>query len=211
MHTVTFISTIHLEIGRCNADELHRIIEKLKPEVVFLEAIEETYSEYENYLFATYGVYHTKLEISALQKYNATNSFQYVPVCENGLSEAFHRKNKIVCQHREMQRLLDNYNLLAATHGFRFLNSLESIYLQEEMRRLECRILDDNEMVKIIEADIDEYENPMIRNIYSFCRNNPFGSAIFMCGAAHRRSIIEKIEKSTREEKVDLNWAVFES
>ena len=42
-------------------------------------------------------------------------------------------------------------------------------------------------------SDIDAYENSMIRNIYSYWNNNHFSSAIFMCGAAYRKSIIEKI------------------
>jgi len=54
MHHITFISTIHAEIGKCNAEELYKIIDKLSPEVIFLEAIDETYSEYEKYLFMTY-------------------------------------------------------------------------------------------------------------------------------------------------------------
>src|SRR6188472_2435266 len=107
MHNITFISTIHKEIGKCNAEELYKIIEKLSPEVIFLEAVDETYSEYENYLFSTYGVYHKKLEISALQKYNSKSTFEYVPVCDNGLSDAFHGKTKIVCQNREVQKLID--------------------------------------------------------------------------------------------------------
>ena len=209
MHNITFISTIHAEIGKCNAEELYKIIEKLSPEVIFLEAVDETYSEYENYLFSTYGVYHKKLEISAIQKYSSNTSFEYVPVCENGLSDAFHRKIKIVSQNRELQRLIDNFNYMAAEHGFKFLNSLECISLQEEMRVLESCILNNSEVDKIVKEDIHAYENPMIRNIYSYCNNNHFSSAIFMCGAAHRKSIIEKIEKSKTEEKLNVTWTIF--
>jgi hypothetical protein len=57
MGHITFISTIHKEIGKCNAKELYKIINKLSPEVIFLEAVDETYSEYEHYLFSTYGVF----------------------------------------------------------------------------------------------------------------------------------------------------------
>ena len=210
MQNITFISTIHKEIGKCNAEELYKIIKKLNPEVIFLEAVDETYSNYENYLFSTYGEYHKKLEISAIQKYNCDTSFEYVPVCENGLSDAFHKKNKIVCRIRDLQKLIDNFISLAEKHGFTFLNSLECINLQEEMRVLETRILDNSDLDNIVKADIDAYENPMIRNIYSYCNKNDFSSAIFMCGAAHRKSIIEKIEKSKIEEQVNLTWTIFE-
>lgn len=210
MHHITFISTIHKEIGNCSAEELYKIIKKLSPEIIFLEAVDDTYSEYEKILFSTWGQFHKKLEIAAIQKYNLNTSFEYVPVCENGLSDAFDRKNKIVCENREMQQLIDNYNFLAEKQGFKFLNSLESINLQEEMRVLETRVLNNNELDEIVKADIEAYEKPMIRNIYSYCNNNHFSSAIFMCGVAHRKSIIEKIEKSKTEEQVHLTWTIFE-
>lgn len=100
---------------------------------------------------------------------------------------------------------------MAAENGFEFLNSLECINLQEEMRVLESRILNSSEMDKTVKADIEAYEKPMIRNIYSYCNNNHFSSAILMCGAAHRKSIIEKIEKSETEEQVNLTWTIFEN
>jgi len=211
MHNITFISTIHKEIGKCNAEELYKIIKKLNPEVIFLEAVEETCSNYESYVFSTYGVYHGKLEIAAIQKYNCDTSFEYVPVCENGLSDAFHKKNKIVGQNRDLLKLMDNFISLAEKHGFKFLNSSESMNLQEEMRLLEIEVLNDSHLDKIVKADIEAYENPMIRNIYSYCNKNDFSSAIFMCGAAHRKSIIEKIEKSKTEEQVNLTWNIFEN
>ncbi|MCO5272640.1 MAG: hypothetical protein M9954_13365 [Cyclobacteriaceae bacterium] len=199
-----------MEMGNCSAEELYKIIEKLSPEVIFLEAVDDTYSEYEKILFSTWGQFHKKLEIAAIQKYNLNTSFEYVPVCENGLSDAFDRKNKIVCENREMQQLIDNYNFLAEKQGFKFLNSLESINLQEEMRVVETRVLNNTELDEIVKADIEAYENPMIRNIYSYCNDNQFSSAIFMCGVAHRKSIIEKIEKSKAEEQVNLTWTIFE-
>jgi hypothetical protein len=150
------------------------------------------------------------LEIFAIQKYCSNTAVIYVPVCENGLSDAFHQKIKIVCQNSELQKLIDNFNALAGKHGFIFLNSLECINLQEEMRLLESRILNNSDMDKIVKADIDAYENPMIRNIYSYASNNRFTSAIFMCGAAHRKSIIEKIERSKAEEQMTLTWTIFE-
>jgi hypothetical protein len=211
MHNIIFISTIHKEIGECNADELCNIIAKLNPEVIFLEAVDETYSAYENYLFSKFGIYHKKLELSAIQKYSHIHSFEYVPVCENYLSEAFHQKNKLVSENKDLQKLIDNSISLAATWGFSFLNSLESINLQEEMRMLESQILSGSNLDTIVKQEIEAYENPMIQNIYSYCKNHQFNTAIFMCGAAHRKSIIEKIEKFNIQEEITLSWTVFEN
>jgi hypothetical protein len=210
MHNITFISTIHVETGQCTAEELYNIIEKLRPEVIFLEASDKTYLGYDESLFLTYGQYHQKLEIAAIQKYSNNTSFEYVSVCENGLSDALKRINKIVGQNIERQQLIGHFKSLAEKHGFKFLNSLECINLQEEIRVLESQILNGTDEDEIFKAAIDAYENPMIRNIYSYCNNNHFSSAIFMCGAAHRKSIIEKIDSAKTEEQVNLTWTIFE-
>ncbi len=209
MHNIIFISTIHREIGECNAEELYKIIEKLAPEVIFLEAVEDTYSSYEHFNFTTYGVFHQKLELSAIQKYDQTHTFDYVPVCVNSLSDAFDQKNIITCANRDLQILIDKSVSFAATNGFNFLNSLESMNLQEEMRVLESQILEGSDLDKIVRVDIEAYENPMIQNIYSYCKNHQFDTAVFMCGAAHRKSIIEKIEKFQESESIKLNWTYY--
>lgn len=211
MYKITFVSTMHKEIGKCNADELYKIIEKESPEVIFLEALDETYSNYEKYVFSSYGVYHRKLEIKAIQKYCYNQSFTYVPVLDIEMSDAFENKFKIVCENTQYQKMIDNYNLLASELGFQFLNSSESIRLHEKMRMFADHLLNDNELNKLANKDIDAYENSMIRNIYSYCRDNQFDTAIFMCGVAHRKSIIEKVGKFNTQEKMSLNWVIYES
>jgi len=209
MHNITLISTVHEEVGKCNTDELCEIIEKISPEVIFLEALEKTYSDYENLMFSSFGIFHKKLEISAIQKYGVNTSFKYIPVLDNGLSDSFEKKYSIVCENREMQKLIDNFDSLAAEHGFKFLNSVESIKLHDEMRMLEKRLLNESEISKVANEDIDAYENSMIGNINSYCKTNKFNTAIFMCGVAHRKSIIEKIEKFKAQEEIDLSWIIF--
>lgn len=206
---ITFISTVHKEIGKCNADELCSILIKENPEVIFLESLESTYSGYERSLLSSFGVYHKKLEIKAIQIYNQNSSFVYVPVLDNGLSELFNSKYNRVCENIELQKMLDDFDLIASAMGFQFLNSEASIKMQEEMRVLECRLLNDNELNRLINKHIDDYENSMMRNIYSYCRNNQFEKAVYMCGVAHRKSIIEKIGINNHKENLDLNWTIF--
>lgn len=145
---ITLISTIHKEIGKCNADELCNIISKIQPEVIFLEALESTYSGYEHSLFSQYGLYHKKLEISAIQKYSQIRPFQYIPVLENELGKAFYERCDLVCDDLNYQRHLDIYNFLAAEDGFDFLNSTKSTEKQEELRHFERLILDGSELQK---------------------------------------------------------------
>lgn len=209
MYNITLISTVHKEIGKCNADELCDIIRKINPEVVFLEALEGTYSNYDNLAFSSFGVYHNKLEVKALQKYCRDKTFAYVPVLDNGMPETFEKKYSIVCENKKLQNLIARFNSLTQEFGFQFLNSVESIDLHEEMRMLESHILNNNEVDEAANRDIDAYENSMIRNIYSYSKNNKFDTAIFMCGSAHRKSIIEKIAKYNALEEAELSWIIF--
>jgi hypothetical protein len=75
----------------------------------------------------------------------------------------------------------------------------------------EARLLNDSELGIAVNEDIDVYENSMISNIYSYCRNSQFNSAIFLCGVAHRKSIIDKTVKFNAQEKTGLNWVIFKS
>ena len=174
MQSITFISTIHKQIGKCNADELCKILEKITPEVVFLEALEDTYSEYQQYTFSNFEVFHEKLEIRALQKYSFISQFEYVPVLVEGLADSFDKKFNLVCQNIHFQKMLDNFNSLAFIKGFDFLNSEESIKIHEEMSKFGDSILMDSELIQTFNNDIDKYENSMISSIYSFCMNTKF-------------------------------------
>jgi hypothetical protein len=210
MHNIILISTVHKAIGNCNADELSKIIQRISPEVVFLEALDETYSKYKKSLFLSFGVYHEQLEISAIQKCGINTPFEYVPVLDIGISDAFDRKYNIVCKNSEWQKLIDNFNDLTSENGFGFLNSFEGIKLQEQMRILESRLLTD-EVGKAFNKEIDAYENSMIHNIYSYCKDKHFDTAIFMCGVAHRKSILEKTKRKNAQEEIGLNWGIFEN
>jgi len=37
MYNITLISTSHRGLGKCNSDELHKIIESISPDVIFEE------------------------------------------------------------------------------------------------------------------------------------------------------------------------------
>ena len=134
MHNITLISTIHKTNGKCNSDELLKIIEKICPEVIFLEAFESSYTKYDHLLYSSHGVFNQRLEIQAIQKYNSNHTFEYVPVLDTELSDDFNKRLNLVSKHPEYQKLLDNYNSLEIEYGFQFLNSEKSIQLHEEMR-----------------------------------------------------------------------------
>lgn len=209
MNNITLISTVHKEIGKCNSDELCKIIESIKPDVIFLEAFENSYSSYHQLLLSQFGVYQERLEIKALQLYSHNYTFEYVPVLDIGLSDEFETKLEIASTNVDYQRLLDDYISLETENGFQFLNSKKQVAYQEQMRELENRIFDNNLLHQKANESIDAYEHSMLRNIYSFCKDNSFNSAIFMCGAGHRKTITQKIEEYETKEDLILNWTLY--
>ncbi|MCA6423542.1 MAG: hypothetical protein IM572_10520 [Chitinophagaceae bacterium] len=209
MSEITLISKVHKEIGKCNSEELNKILQSINPDVIFLEEIENNYSIYNQMQFSQFGVYHERLEIKAIQTYSQNHSFEYVPVLDVGLSDEFEKFITIVSQNMGYQRLLEKYNSLEKIGGFKFLNSEINIVLQEEMRELGNCIIDNEIFHKKVIASIDEYENSMLRNIYSFCNKKSFTRAIFMCGAAHRKTIVEKIIEYEMKENIKLNWTFY--
>ncbi len=209
MQNIVFISTTHKKNGKCNADELYNILKEERPEVIFLEALESTYSSHDKIMFSNFGVYHYKLELEAIQKYSNDFLIEYVPVLDRGLSDLFDNKYERICENSQFQEMFDEFNSLVKTEGFQFLNSQSSITFHQKMRMLENRLLNRNELDEAVNAEIDTYENTMIRNIYSYCRVNRFEKAVFMCGSAHRQSIIEKIRRFNSKEKMDVKWIVY--
>jgi hypothetical protein len=79
MHNITLISTVHKECGNCNSNELLKIIENICPDVIFLEALEENYSQYDHMKFSQFGVYKERLELKPYRntvKITLLNMFQ---------------------------------------------------------------------------------------------------------------------------------------
>ncbi len=208
-HNITLISTVHKEIGQCNSNELYKIIKTINPDVIFLEAFENSYSKYHQMLFSQFGVYQERLEIKAIQAYSQNHTFEYVPVLDIGLSDDFEKKIVIVSENIDYQNILYNYTLLETDNGFQFLNSKKQIALQEEMRELENRIIDNKIMHQKANESIDAYEHSMLRNIYSFCKEKSFNKAIFMCGAGHRKTITQKIIEYETKETLKINWTFY--
>ncbi|TXE13463.1 hypothetical protein [Algoriphagus aquimarinus] len=206
---ITFISTVHKEIGMCNAEELACILSEEHPDVVFLEALPETYSDYDKMTFSSFGVYHANLEIKALQLFSSRSLVEYVPVLNSGWSELFELKYNQVCENPEFRKMLEEFNALVGELGIKFLNSDDSVKLQQRIRMLEDIILNDKDLKARFNIELDAYEDSMLNNIYSFCRNNQFEKAVFMCGVAHRKSLIEKIQSYNSKDTSNLNWTTL--
>ena len=209
MPIITLISTRHKEHGKCNANELCSILEIQRPDVIFLEALETTYSKNDKIKFSSFGVYHHKLEIEALQKLSLHCSFEYVPVLESGITSLFDKKYNKIAVNNELESMLFEFEKLEILEGFEFLNSNKCIAMHSKMRDIENNLLQDDFFLEAYNAKLEEYENSMIKNIYSYSKSHIFENGVYMCGSAHRESLIKKFELFESKEKLGINWQVY--
>lgn len=227
MSTITLIATGHKEKGLCNSDELFKIIEQINPDVIFEEIpplkFEAVYA----------GTRKESLEIKAikayLQKYPDTHHY---PV-DLDIDETIEKEIKMevdgvafICNDysHEYYILDDQISNGSEKYGFPFLNSdrcSESIFRKKV---LEKQILDalkddinqramDHETLNLAYKQwieqIDERENEMLRNIYSYMEQKKYKKALFPVGAAHRKPIQQKISEYELKESFKLNWVFY--
>lgn len=208
MVKITLISTIHEESGHVNAHNLCDILTPIRPDVVFVEALKTTYFSYQKEVITRYGVFHKKLEIEAIQLLNHFVKFEYVPVLTNESPSSFKKKYEIANQSKEFQLKFNSYQIRAERGGFEFINTEQSIELQEEMRILSDYLVEDQSILDQFYSDQHQYEDEMIECIFQHCSIHQFSDGVFLCGG-HRESMIQKLNTSPAFEKLDVNWCFW--
>jgi pheromone shutdown protein TraB len=49
----------------------------------------------------------------------------------------------------------------------------------------------------------------MLQNIYNYSKGNQYNQAVFLIGAGHRKSIMQKITKYEKLSEIKLNWKIY--
>lgn len=209
MYNITLICTAHIEIGKCNSRELHKIIEDFNPEVIFEELSLAAYKE-------CYGIQdRITLETSAIKMYSQKNNIMHIPVVNSELSQDLVSKFQIMTKYDKYRNLIDRLMSLEENYGFQFLNSDQSDGLFEEIRTLEKLILKERgdeiayRIHKWGDETVDTYENDILKNVYQYSLENKYGKALMFIGAAHRKSIMNKIRKYEEKENLKLVWSFY--
>ncbi|OCB78857.1 hypothetical protein [Flavobacterium crassostreae] len=213
MHNITLISTNHKESGKCNSDELYKIIESINPEVIFEELPSERFDDYYNGILT-----YESLEVKCIKKYLQNYRIKHLPVdianpnrssIEILMFEKFERDAEYI-------KLKSEHNLLKSHKGFGYLNSDKSIDLVKKWTLVEKRILEsatNKDMFlhtyELFFEDVYNRENAMLQNIYNYSKENEYNQAVFLLGCGHRKSIIEKIIECEKKSEIKLNWTIF--
>lgn len=218
MCNITIISTNHTERGKCNSDELYKIIKSINPEVIFEELPISLFNIVYNGNLPTLP-FDAPLELKCVKKYLQDHYTKHFPVdidSNPNLSEDENFMFSTFAKNEDYKKLESEYYLILTKEGFDFLNSNEYLDLLERKSSLERRILESAthhkkllDTYKIFYEKIDKRENAMLQNIYNYCIENQFNRAAFLLGSGHRKSITKKILLYEEQSEIKLNWKIF--
>lgn len=217
MQSIIIISTEHMESGKCNSDELLKIIESIKPDVIFEEEPDD--EKYHSY----YSVPNSfkSLEIRAIIKYKQNHSLLNIPVDKpiNEYASIFLLDNftKLFNRFPEHTKLVKEHCNLRDNNGFIYLNSEECAVLNEKINLVENQIISKittaenkiNTLYEFFQQEVNARESKMIENIYEFSKSNKFKKAVFFIGYRHRESLRKKVFESATLNINEIQWVFY--
>lgn len=217
MFELTLICTQHAEKGACNFNQLYQIVERIQPDVIFEELPPSVFEDY--YVNKTRTNLETRTIIAYLEKYQ----IKHIPVdLEYEFSSNFFKQNGRL--HRSVEHNSSDYRDLVdcnsnytSQYGFRYLNSEYSIKNHAETYDAIEKTLEklkDEKLFQIYKhwnEIIEKREQEMIRNINQYCHDFVFERGLFFIGAAHRRSIIEKIKVQFEDSEVTWHYEDYDN
>ncbi|MCW9705798.1 hypothetical protein [Fodinibius salsisoli] len=213
MNEIILIGTAHKERGICNSNELYRIIEQISPEIIFEELSSNGFTAiYE-------GSRTDTLETKTIKRYVQKYPLTHFPVDLDGnefvnirFKNDIDKMFDIFYHNQEYRYLSSQHEKCSERFGFPYLNSIQCIELLGRTHSLEAdilRIMNHRKLSQIYNDWLyihDKREKEMINNIYSYSNQEKYSKALFLIGAEHRKSIIDKIPFFEKNNKLVLNW-----
>lgn len=216
MFHTNLIFTSHTENGACNSYELYRIIEAIKPKIIFEELSYTNFDKSYNH-----GILRT-LETDAVKLYVRDSPTEHVPVDTLTIPESYDRdveymldkimNNSKIPESFQLRKVMEKLHLLESLHGFSFLNSNYNNHLFKEINALTeevLRIKNDDRLSSIYrlhKSILQKREEQILENIYNYSKKNPYGTGLLLLGSGHRETILNKIKIYNDEIQSDVEW-----
>ena len=211
MNSVSLVCTVHGEKGPANISELRAILERIRPEVIFVELPDDAFYEY--FLAGS----RSNLESISVKQYCEGRQGKLVLVDRPRPDEVFFRDHQYLMKSIEDRsseycRLIDLNSSHIAKHGFTYLNSKLCSELWSDIDKemlITIGKIGEPKLVEIYESWIrtnNLREKEWIENIQQYCRENTFEKGVFLVGAAHRQSIIDKASGHSAADVTRIEW-----
>lgn len=205
---IYLISTVHREKGNCTSEKLFEILRRIKPDVIFCEVSRKMFESFRK------GLIQSSLELNSIEKLSKHHTFSFVaidsyPTPDLNFRYQINKLFEIIDKDKEYSYAWRKNNENTHLFGFEYLNSDESIQLFDVMSKREkitLTRLANYDYEKVYKKWLnfhDSRENEMLENINSYVENNDFKNAVFLCGAAHRKSISNKVKE---HKNIQLIW-----
>lgn len=207
---VTLISTIHGERGAVTVAALVALLDRIVPDVVFAEVPK---SHAARYASGSHG----NLESRAVAEFRQRHPLVVVPVDRPEPSEEFFRTTRELLElverrSRDYRNLVDLQSEYTARGGLRYLNSEEcaqtTLAISNEVRDT-IDWMKAPQLHPVYDMWLQEIElrdQEMMVNIEQYASESEFASGVFLVGAAHRKSIVEKALSDLRATNSRVDW-----
>lgn len=217
MYNIVLVCTHHSEFGKCNSDELYKIIESIRPDVIFEELAQDLFDRF----YQNNNIPFDTPETRSVKSYIQNHTIRHFPVDIN-LSDTL--------SSIEIKYMFNTFNSYAVyskieadqkkfmlQDGYSFLNSKRNEDLNEKKNSVEIKLIEEAQINKERISRIHELfyevqhkrEHQIIRNIYNYSEKIVYNQALLLLGSGHRKSIFEKIKKYESENHPKLNWALY--
>lgn len=208
---ISLICTVHDEVGCANVAALLAILEKLQPEVAFVEVPPAAFDDY----FVTFKG--KNLESIAIQRYREAHPLVIIPVDRPTPDREFFEavaelQNTIRAESAEYRQLKSQEQAHVERYGLAYLNSdyCSTLHagLYYEIERTLNRLGDPRLQAFYVSwrKILDLREAEMLKNIHHYCATSSFDRGVFLIGAAHRKYIIEKLQALSPTDSDMARW-----
>jgi len=216
MYNITLVCTHHSEFGKCNSDELYKIIESVRPDVIFEELTQDLFDKF----YRENKIPYEPPEIRSVKRYIKDHTTSHFPVdinvsdtlSMNEINYMFNTFNK----YAVYSKIEEDQKKLFFQEGYGFLNSKQNEELVEKKKSLEKSLIEfqinKDHLSRIHELFYEEHhkrEHEIIRNIYNYSGKIVYNQALLLLGSGHRKTIFQKMKKHESENNVKLNWTLY--
>jgi len=209
---IILLSSFHKIHGKCNPDELYKIIEEIQPDVIFEEL---SYNGFR--IVYSDGYIPRTIEAITIKKYLQKYPIMHFPVDNYPINEFDLLSDaQVFLENSNEYGELWNQKLLKLHQmGYSYINSADCIETLERINIIEETVLSEINNLKLMNEFLKERElhhnreYEMLRNIYNYSKEYPYNLALFICGVDHRKPLKKKIQEYEAIENLKLNWTFY--
>jgi hypothetical protein len=212
---VSVVATFHATKGLVTTQALYQLLERIRPEVIFLEIPSTAFPDY-------LAGRRSNLESTTARLYSEGNQVVLVPVDSPTPDLEFWEHNEELFRRVEgastdYRRLHDNHIRDMAVGGFHYLNSghsskalaAEDLAMQASLRELnDSRLF---ELYRTWQNINDLRENTMLKGIVDYAVLHPFERGALLVGVAHRQPMLDKcrVQHNTGIDPLEWDFTEF--